>query len=58
MTTKERLEMMIESLEKEQTKIIEEVATTQSIDYIISLGKQAEKNQTVLSFARATVRLK
>ena len=50
--------MMIESLEKEQSKIIEEVATTQSIDYIISLGKQAEKNQTVLSFARATVRLK
>lgn len=58
MATKERLEMMIVRLEKEQKEIIKAVNETESIDFIISMGKQAEKNQQIISFARATVRLK
>ena len=58
MTTKERLEMMIVRLEKEQKEIIKAVNETESIDFIIGMGKQAEKNQQIISFARATVRLK
>jgi len=58
MTTKEGLEMMIVRLEKEQKEIIKAVNETESIDFIIGMGKQAEKNQQIISFARATVRLK
>ncbi len=58
MTTKERLEMMIVRLEKEQKEIIKAVNETESIDFIIGMGKQAEKNQQIISFARAAVRLK
>ncbi len=43
MTTKERLEMMIVRLEKEQKEIIKAVNETESIDFIIGMGKQAEK---------------
>ena len=56
MTTKERLEIMVVRLEKEQKEIITAVNETESIYFIISMGKQAEKNQQIISFARATLR--
>jgi hypothetical protein len=58
MTTKERLEIELKRLEKEQNEIIEEANKTKSIDFIISLGKQALKNQERISFARSMIRLK
>lgn len=58
MTTKERLELEIERLEKEQNEIIEASKNITSIEFLISLGKQADKNEQLISFARATLRLK
>ncbi len=58
MTTKERLEMNIKRLEKEQDEIVKVVKETSSIDFIIAMGKQAENNQRIISFAKATMRVK
>lgn len=58
MTTKERLEIELKRLEKEQNEIIEDANKTKSIDFIIALGKQAMKNQEIISFVRSIIRLK
>ena len=56
MTTKERLELELERLEKEQNEIIELLKGNCSIDFIISLGRQALKNKETMSFARSMIR--
>jgi hypothetical protein len=58
MTTKERLEIELKRLEIEENEIIKEANKTKLIVNIISLGKQALKNQEKMSFAQSMMRLK